>query len=1178
MHDSFEQLCINYANEVLQSLFNDHVFKRELQDYKEEGIDVSAMKAPNNQPCVDLIGTTNAKQFISIFNLLDDKSNAKKEQSDTALLKIMTEMYVYNSDALTKRGKKNASYFDIQHKRHEQPKTFSILHFAGAVQYSIADFITKNSDKFPAHLEAVMVRSQSGFVSGLFDGDAGGADDDGKKRKKKKRKGGRSSRTIASTFRGQLNSLTKLLNSTEPHFIRCIKPNSRKLNCDGGPSAFEAPKVLSQLLFSGVMETVKIRQLGYPYRKKFGQLWNYLVKARVPKLLGFGMIASVDARDGCERVATALLEPEAFKIGNTMFFSKDGFEQRVLAWQERTVATRLQQWIRFQSIKAGVLSSVGPAVHELQTRWRRRRLQIHYQALTSSIQVAQVLARACLAAAGVQQKIDTSRARRQVEQALRAKVLFDDWSRLALSVALHRRKSIASSLQVLIRSTLACTELRSQQNRRRALTRSANLVQTMARCLFAGAEYHHNIQGFKRLELLKTKLSGTCLHGTLIIRVLQARARHKVAVARQFIASGLLTACRRRFFLFLRQAAGKIQRLFRRYKLVRYIARRKLARLGLQSFGRLVIAIAKFWRCKSAARRIQRNWRRFCSRRNFQRFLHRIRWVQVKFLRPHLRQRLGDWFYAAEAAIFGGNLSLLTKLVTCQVAEFSSLWEFSNLVNFQDRVRGTTCLHAAVRCRNFGMVQFLVRNGARANIQDAYGDTPLHVLAAGNGDEVDLHIAKYLLATTAPRRAAASIVATKNGAGKLPIDIALSCEEPSPRLQHMLHLQMAIDAPETLKGSFSPPRGGHRMPVETANHRQQPGFQRKYSASDADELVPMQLVSLNSQVTIDPTTLFETRRRHNRAVVAIQSSFRRWRQQTRYRQRIATEAQQRAVVQKTRERNAANARLEQMRKRQQVLQQRLKDGRRLFDLDPASTNGEEKSPETTTPRKTAPLVTPSKVARCDSHPGSTTTVSLNVLQQLAQSAEARRQRHFSSSRGRVSQQQPTHSHQQPDETKTSYRPDSFGPVSSSGGGQRGSVVGASVANSTDSESVGHHMQQQQHQTIDKGSGTDADSLRDMVFEGLQCYWEVMAVRRWKEPHWWYRRGPLGKIQGPISTAQLETMQRSPEKHHRVECRHSGMLQFVLLTEFRELRPPDDGQQSLIQLKRALLFRLATPLQ
>lgn len=72
--NSFEQLCINFANEQLQYYFNQHIFKLEQEEYKAEGISWKAIEFRDNQPCLDLI----CKRPVGIFHLLDDESNFPK--------------------------------------------------------------------------------------------------------------------------------------------------------------------------------------------------------------------------------------------------------------------------------------------------------------------------------------------------------------------------------------------------------------------------------------------------------------------------------------------------------------------------------------------------------------------------------------------------------------------------------------------------------------------------------------------------------------------------------------------------------------------------------------------------------------------------------------------------------------------------------------------------------------------------------------------------------------------------------------------------------------------------------------------------------------------------------------------------------------------------------------------
>ena len=72
--NSFEQLCINFANETLQHYLNKHIFKLEQVEYAKEKLEWTPIQYNDNQPIMHMI----SKKPIGVFHLLDDESNFPK--------------------------------------------------------------------------------------------------------------------------------------------------------------------------------------------------------------------------------------------------------------------------------------------------------------------------------------------------------------------------------------------------------------------------------------------------------------------------------------------------------------------------------------------------------------------------------------------------------------------------------------------------------------------------------------------------------------------------------------------------------------------------------------------------------------------------------------------------------------------------------------------------------------------------------------------------------------------------------------------------------------------------------------------------------------------------------------------------------------------------------------------
>ncbi len=216
--NSFEQLCINYANEKLQKFFNDHVLAKEQEEYVAEGIDWSQVKWVDNQPCLDLI----EKKPSGVLTLLDEECMLGSAATDeSACLKIKQNNEKHPNFVASRFGN----------------KSFSVKHYAGCVEYLIDGFLDKNNDALHADLTNLMKGSSVEFFNSLFKKGLQSQDDSlvgpSPAAPKKPGPAARGKKvafvSVGSQFRAQLQELMGSLSETNPYFIRCIKPNPQKV-------------------------------------------------------------------------------------------------------------------------------------------------------------------------------------------------------------------------------------------------------------------------------------------------------------------------------------------------------------------------------------------------------------------------------------------------------------------------------------------------------------------------------------------------------------------------------------------------------------------------------------------------------------------------------------------------------------------------------------------------------------------------------------------------------------------------------------------------------------------------------------------------------------------------------------------------------------------------------------
>ncbi|XP_069684999.1 unconventional myosin-XV isoform X8 [Periplaneta americana] len=326
--NSFEQLCINYANENLQFYFNKHIFKLEQQEYAKEKIEWQTISYTDNLPVIHLI----AKKPVGILHLLDDESNFPKATDLSFLEKCH---YNHALDELYSRPRMSSM-------------EFAVKHYAGQVWYSVDGFLDKNRDTLRQDVVDLLISSKIQMVSKMFQNVRSSHE----AAKTINKANGRfvtmkpRTPTVAARFHDSLQHLLESMSKCNPWFVRCIKPNS-----DKAPMKFDMPIVLEQLRYTGMLETIRIRKMGYPVRLRFAQFverFRYLLPQRVG-----GLTRGTPYRELC-RVILSSCCPEAeangdYQLGTTRVFLRERLErelERERARVVRAAAVTMQKTVR----------------------------------------------------------------------------------------------------------------------------------------------------------------------------------------------------------------------------------------------------------------------------------------------------------------------------------------------------------------------------------------------------------------------------------------------------------------------------------------------------------------------------------------------------------------------------------------------------------------------------------------------------------------------------------------------------------------------------------------------------------------------------------------------------------------------------------------------------------------
>ncbi|XP_068107476.1 unconventional myosin-Vb isoform X2 [Hyperolius riggenbachi] len=367
--NSFEQFCINYANEKLQQQFNSHVFKLEQEEYMKEQIPWTLIDFYDNQPCIDLI-----EAKLGILDLLDEECKVPKGTDQNWAQKLYDRHK--SSQHFTKPRMSNVS--------------FIVVHFADKVEYQCDGFLEKNRDTVYEEQINILKASKYPLVADLFqdEKDAVPPTPTGKskisvrpakpalKNANKEHK-----KTVGHQFRNSLHLLMETLNATTPHYVRCIKPNDEKI-----AFSFDPKRAVQQLRACGVLETIRISAAGYPSRWTYHDFYN-----RYRVLMNKKDLSISDKKLICKNVLEKLIkDPDKFQFGRTKIFFRAGqvaYLEKLRADKFRAATIMIQKTVRgwLQRVKYRRMKAAAVTIQRYTRGHLARRLADHLRKTKASI-------------------------------------------------------------------------------------------------------------------------------------------------------------------------------------------------------------------------------------------------------------------------------------------------------------------------------------------------------------------------------------------------------------------------------------------------------------------------------------------------------------------------------------------------------------------------------------------------------------------------------------------------------------------------------------------------------------------------------------------------------------------------------------------------------------------------
>merc|ERR1712158_279724 len=214
---------------------------------------------------------------------------------------------------------------------------FAVIHYAATVSYNLTGWLDKNKDPLNDTVVELMKNGSNALLIECFHDHPGQPTEVKKDDGGRKKKGG--GKTVSSYYKAQLDDLMTTLYKTEPHFIRCVVPNTHKQ-----PGGVEPGLVMHQYQCNGVLAGIAICRAGFPNKilyPEFKSRYNILAAAAVAK-------AKKDKDAAGAVMAVIKLDPEKFRLGHTKVFFRAG----ILGFMEEVREDRIGSvlsWLQAQA-------------------------------------------------------------------------------------------------------------------------------------------------------------------------------------------------------------------------------------------------------------------------------------------------------------------------------------------------------------------------------------------------------------------------------------------------------------------------------------------------------------------------------------------------------------------------------------------------------------------------------------------------------------------------------------------------------------------------------------------------------------------------------------------------------------------------------------------------------------